>query len=88
MLFFSWNRHKNTRNHAVHHAQTHTHTQTDRVMGTVVLEALYPYNYTDDDGSDISFQEGDRFLLIEKSNADWWKVQRTGVFSGRFHSLV
>ena len=73
----------------MHHTQPHTdrqtHRQTDRVMGTVVLEALYPYNYTDDDGSDISFHEGDRFLLIEKSNADWWKVQRTGVFSGQFH---
>lgn len=48
-----------------------------------IIEAVYPYSYTDDGGLEISFREGDRFLLLEKSSDDWWKVQRTGVFSGK-----
>ena len=52
-------------------------------MDSTIIEAAYAYKYTDDDGCLISFQKGERFILLNKSSEDWWKVQRTGVFSGK-----
>ncbi|XP_057292746.1 rho GTPase-activating protein 15-like isoform X2 [Hydractinia symbiolongicarpus] len=48
-----------------------------------IVEAEHPYSYHDDDGSEVSFKVGDRFILLAKSSEDWWKVQRTGVFNGK-----
>ncbi|XP_066521124.1 rho GTPase-activating protein 15 isoform X2 [Hoplias malabaricus] len=47
--------------------------------GTVVLEAQYDYSYRGADGRTVSIQEGERFLLLRKTNADWWQVRRLGV---------
>lgn len=50
---------------------------------SIIIEAEHPYSYEDDDGTEISFKQGERFILINKTNADWWKVQRTGLFTGK-----
>ena len=50
---------------------------------SAIVEAEQPYRYTDDDGSEVSFKEGERFILLAKSSVDWWKVQRTGLFAGK-----
>ncbi|KAI4871655.1 hypothetical protein NFI96_019897 [Prochilodus magdalenae] len=47
--------------------------------GTVVLEAQYDYSYRGADGRVVSIQEGERFLLLRKTNADWWQVRRLGL---------
>ncbi|XP_072307817.1 rho GTPase-activating protein 9 isoform X2 [Eucyclogobius newberryi] len=49
--------------------------------GTVVLEAQYDYNYRAADGRQVSIREGERFILIKKTNADWWQVRRIGAAS-------
>ncbi|XP_030634036.1 rho GTPase-activating protein 15 [Chanos chanos] len=46
---------------------------------TMVLEALYDYSYQGADGRQVSIHEGERFLLLRKTNADWWQVRRIGV---------
>ncbi|XP_072540857.1 rho GTPase-activating protein 9 isoform X3 [Salminus brasiliensis] len=47
--------------------------------GTVVLEAQYDYSYRGADGRVVSIHEGERFLLLRKTNADWWQARRLGV---------
>ncbi|KAL7891664.1 hypothetical protein AOLI_G00011400 [Acnodon oligacanthus] len=47
--------------------------------GTVILEAQYDYSYRGADGRVVSIQEGERFLLLRKTNADWWQARRLGV---------
>lgn len=42
---------------------------------TVVLEAQYDYNYRGNDGRQICIREGERFILLKKTNADWWQVR-------------
>ena len=42
--------------------------------GTVVLEAQYDYNYRSADGRQVCIREGERFILLKKTNADWWQV--------------
>lgn len=42
--------------------------------GTVVLEAQYDYNYRGADGQQVSIREGERFILLKKTNSDWWQV--------------
>lgn len=49
--------------------------------GTVVLEAQYDYNYRASDGRQVSIREGERFILLKKTNADWWQVRRIGAAS-------
>ncbi|XP_071351520.1 rho GTPase-activating protein 15 isoform X3 [Trachinotus anak] len=49
--------------------------------GTVVLEAQYDYNYRGADGRQVCIREGERFILLKKSNADWWQVRRIGAAS-------
>ncbi|XP_055077902.1 rho GTPase-activating protein 15 isoform X2 [Periophthalmus magnuspinnatus] len=49
--------------------------------GTVVLEAQYDYNYRAADGRQVSIREGERFILLKKTNADWWQVRRIGAAS-------
>ncbi|XP_016431336.1 rho GTPase-activating protein 9-like [Sinocyclocheilus rhinocerous] len=50
-----------------------------RLGSTVVLEAQYDYSYRAVDGHLVSIHEGERFLLLKKTNADWWQVRRIGV---------
>ncbi|XP_060724156.1 rho GTPase-activating protein 15 isoform X1 [Tachysurus vachellii] len=47
--------------------------------GLVVLEAQYDYSYRGADGRTISIHDGERFLLLKKTNSDWWQVRRLGV---------
>ncbi|XP_067360072.1 rho GTPase-activating protein 9 isoform X6 [Channa argus] len=49
--------------------------------GTVVLEAQYDYNYRGGDGRQVCIREGERFILLKKTNADWWQVRRIGAAS-------
>ncbi|XP_016107334.1 rho GTPase-activating protein 9-like [Sinocyclocheilus grahami] len=50
-----------------------------RLSSTVVLEAQYDYSYRAVDGRLVSIHEGERFLLLKKTNADWWQARRIGV---------
>lgn len=43
--------------------------------GTVVLEAQYDYSYRGADGRQVCIREGERFILLKKTNADWWQVR-------------
>nr|XP_046167203.1 rho GTPase-activating protein 9 isoform X4 [Oncorhynchus gorbuscha] len=49
--------------------------------GTVVLEAQYDYQYRGADGRPVCIREGERFLLLRKTNTDWWQVRRIGAAS-------
>ncbi|TKS70638.1 Rho GTPase-activating protein 15 [Collichthys lucidus] len=49
--------------------------------GTVVLEAQYDYNYRGADGRQVCITEGERFILLKKTNNDWWQVRRIGAAS-------
>ncbi|XP_034389546.1 rho GTPase-activating protein 12 isoform X6 [Cyclopterus lumpus] len=49
--------------------------------GTVVLEAQYDYNYRSADGRQVCIREGERFILLKKTNTDWWQVRRIGAAS-------
>nr|XP_020019288.1 rho GTPase-activating protein 9 isoform X2 [Castor canadensis] len=40
--------------------------------------ALYAFTYTGADGRQVSLAEGDRFLLLRKTNSDWWLARRLG----------
>ncbi|XP_036847966.1 rho GTPase-activating protein 9 isoform X1 [Manis javanica] len=42
------------------------------------LRALYAFTYTGGDGQQVSLAEGDRFLLLQKTNSDWWLARRLG----------
>ncbi|XP_048216983.1 rho GTPase-activating protein 9 isoform X2 [Perognathus longimembris pacificus] len=42
------------------------------------LCALYAFKYTGADGRQVSLAEGDRFLLLRKTNSDWWLARRLG----------
>ncbi|XP_043939550.1 rho GTPase-activating protein 9 isoform X2 [Protopterus annectens] len=44
----------------------------------IILQALYYYQYRAADGRLIEICEGDQFILIRKSNDDWWQVRRVG----------
>uniref|UniRef100_A0A3B5M2V8 Rho GTPase activating protein 9 n=1 Tax=Xiphophorus couchianus TaxID=32473 RepID=A0A3B5M2V8_9TELE len=49
--------------------------------GTVVLEAQYDYSYRGSDGRQVCIREGERFILLKKTNTDWWQVRRIGAAS-------
>ncbi|XP_056292812.1 rho GTPase-activating protein 15 isoform X4 [Pseudoliparis swirei] len=49
--------------------------------GTVVLEAQYDYIYRGADGRQVCISEGERFILLKKTNSDWWQVRRIGAAS-------
>lgn len=42
------------------------------------LRALYAFTYTGADGRQVSLAEGERFLLLRKTNSDWWLARRLG----------
>ncbi|KAA0712657.1 Rho GTPase-activating protein 9 [Triplophysa tibetana] len=50
-----------------------------RLGSTVILEAQYDYSYRGSDGRLVSIHEGERFLLLKKTNADWWQARKIGV---------
>ncbi|XP_006897652.1 PREDICTED: rho GTPase-activating protein 9 [Elephantulus edwardii] len=42
------------------------------------LCVLYAFTYTGADGQQVSLAEGDKFLLLRKTNSDWWLARRLG----------
>ncbi|XP_067882598.1 rho GTPase-activating protein 27-like isoform X2 [Heterodontus francisci] len=48
------------------------------LQGSAILEAQYHYQYVARDGRRVCISEGDRFVLLQKSNQDWWQVRREG----------
>ncbi|XP_072511269.1 rho GTPase-activating protein 9 isoform X2 [Notamacropus eugenii] len=42
------------------------------------LYILYSFTYMGADGQQVSLAEGDRFLLLRKTNPDWWLVRPLG----------
>ncbi|KAM6470070.1 rho GTPase-activating protein 9 isoform 2-T3 [Liasis olivaceus] len=58
-----------------------THPQSESSLdspGTVVLQALYDYQYKSEDGRQVIIAEGEMFQLVRKANEDWWQVKRFG----------
>ncbi|XP_057379603.1 rho GTPase-activating protein 12-like isoform X2 [Daphnia carinata] len=64
-----------------------------RKKSTVTV--LYSYSYpvsnststsTQDGGNEVSMREGERLILLEKSNTDWWQVRRPGDKSQPFYA--
>ncbi|GCC39336.1 hypothetical protein chiPu_0022752, partial [Chiloscyllium punctatum] len=47
-------------------------------QGRALLEARFHYQYQAGDGRLVRMAEGDRFVLLNKSNQDWWRVRREG----------
>ena len=43
---------------------------------TLLVQALYPYSYEMQPGRHVSFEAGECFVLVEKSNEDWWHVRK------------
>ncbi len=43
---------------------------------TLLVQALYPYSYEMQPGREVSFEAGECFTLVEKSNEDWWHVKK------------
>ena len=50
----------------------------------LVLEAAFHYGYKANNGKYISFDVGDEFILIKKSNSDWWQV----IKQSKYHNLL
>ena len=44
--------------------------------GALLVQALYPYSYEMQPGKEVSFEAGECFTLVEKSNEDWWHVKK------------
>ncbi|NXW41353.1 RHG09 protein, partial [Nyctiprogne leucopyga] len=42
----------------------------------VMLRALYNYAYRAEDGRRVAMAAGEHFLLLHKTNEDWWQVRR------------
>ncbi|XP_046652205.1 rho GTPase-activating protein 12-like isoform X3 [Daphnia pulicaria] len=66
-----------------------------RKKSTVTV--LYSYSYpvsnsstnnsgSNDGGNEVSMREGERLILLEKSNMDWWQVRRPGDKSQPFYA--
>lgn len=65
-------------------ARMETH-QGWRKKSTVTV--LYSYSYQAKGGSDlVTMKEGERLILLEKSNEDWWQVRRPGDKSRPFYA--
>ena len=46
-------------------------------VGVVNATALYPY--TGNNPDELPFAEGDTLIVIDRSDADWWKVEQDGL---------
>ena len=43
-----------------------------------LLQAEYDYSYKTNNGRIITIEVGEEFILIKKSNSDWWQVIKQG----------
>lgn len=39
-----------------------------------VVEVEYDYSYKANDGRTVAIKQGQKYVLIKKSNEDWWQV--------------
>lgn len=46
---------------------------------SVKVKATYPYNATTEE--ELSFEAGDEFVIIDRSDPAWWKTEKEGVIS-------
>ena len=53
---------------------------------TVLYSYSYPVSSSSHDGAEVSMREGERLILLEKSNTDWWQVRRPGDKSQPFYA--
>lgn len=53
---------------------------------TVLYSYSYPASSGSNDGKEVSMSEGERLILLEKSNQDWWQVRRPGDKSQPFYA--
>lgn len=76
MLSGSWRRSVGHQQPAAANAEPSRGIAVCRIPSrTVVLEAQYDYNYRGNDGQQVCIREGERFILLKKTNADWWQVR-------------
>jgi len=54
-------------------------------MDQVTTEVLAMFDFAATDADEVSFKKGDRFELVEKSNAEWWTV-RIRDSTGGYHT--
>ncbi|KAM3877550.1 rho GTPase-activating protein 9 [Diretmus argenteus] len=74
MLSGSWRRSVGHQQPAAGPAVASRPTVCGVPSGTVVLEAQYDYSYRGADGRQVCIREGERFILLKKTNCDWWQV--------------
>lgn len=46
-------------------------------INDINVEVLYDFEYSTKDGQKVSIKEGEKLLLIKKTNNDWWQVIRS-----------
>jgi len=66
--------------------QQPTISQGWRKKSTVTVLYSYSYPAGSKGGEPVSMKEGERLILLEKSNADWWQVRRPGDKSQPFYA--
>jgi actin cytoskeleton-regulatory complex protein PAN1 len=44
---------------------------------TVKAKALYPY--TANNADELTFDEGEELIIVDRSDAEWWKVEQGGM---------
>eukprot|EP00794_Sanderia_malayensis_P003065 gene3065-3529_t len=54
----------------------------------VRVEAQYPYSYFEADGTEITFDQGEQFILLKKTTEEWWKVQRIDTNHAKYKKKV
>jgi hypothetical protein len=50
---------------------------SQRTTFTVKAKALY--QYTANNADELSFEEGEELVIVDRSDAEWWKVERGGM---------
>ena len=49
------------------------------LMTFAVVKATALYPYTGNNPDELPFSEGDTLTVIDRSDADWWKVEQDGL---------
>lgn len=50
-----------------------------RLMTFTIAKATALYPYTGSNPDELPFAEGDALIVIDRSDADWWRVERDGL---------
>ena len=51
----------------------------DHIMTSAAVRATALYPYTGNNPDELPFAEGDTLAVIDRSDADWWKVEQDGL---------